>query len=66
MDADRKPDGHPLTFAHKSEGLAVIDARHLFVVHDDDRVLGRARIDDAETQFRRSSHQAAYSVVRLY
>ncbi len=60
-----KPDGHPLTFAHKSEGLAVIDARHLFVVHDDDRVLGRARIDDAETQFRRSLHQAAYSVVRL-
>ena len=58
-------DGRPISFAHKSEGLAVIDERHLFVVHDDDRVLGRQDVTDPATQFHRSPHQAAYTIVRI-
>ena len=60
-----KPDGKPLRFAHKSEGLAVIDAKHVIVIHVDDRVLGREVVEDPESQFHRLPHQAAYTVVRV-
>ncbi len=58
-------DGRPLTFAHKSEGLAVIDEKHVFVVHDDDRVVGRDKVENSETQFHRFPYQAAYTIVRF-
>ncbi len=61
----RKADGGPLRFAHKAEGLAVIDKNRVFVVHDDDRVTGRREVKNPETQFRRLPHQAAYSIVAL-
>jgi hypothetical protein len=60
-----KKDGRPLRFAHKAEGIAVIDKTHLFVVHDDDRVVGREKIDDPESHFHRLPNQAAYSIVAL-
>lgn len=53
----------PLLFAHKAEGLAVLDATHVFVIHDDDRVLGREFIENPETQFHREPHQAAYTII---
>ena len=71
LDAGRPPrlvlrgDGRPLTFAHKSEGLAVIDEKHVFVVHDDDRVVGRDNVENSETQFHRFPYQAAYTIVRF-
>ncbi|MEQ8935580.1 MAG: hypothetical protein RIE56_07295, partial [Amphiplicatus sp.] len=57
--------GNHLMFAHKAEGLAVLDRKHVFVIHDDDRVLGRKRIIDPRTQFHRKPHQAAYTIVRF-
>jgi hypothetical protein len=53
----------PLIFAHKAEGIAVLDASCVFVIHDDDRVLGRKSIDNPETQFHREPHQAAYTII---
>lgn len=58
-------DGMPLEFAHKAEGIAVLDDRHVLVIHDDDRELGRDPVVDPEKQFHRSPHQAAYTIVRL-
>lgn len=71
LDAGKPPtlalqsDGHPLVFAHKSEGLAVIDGSHIFVVHDDDRELGCENAAGGEPQVCRQPHQAAYTVVRI-
>jgi hypothetical protein len=50
-------DGRPLHFENKAEGLAILDPNHLFIVHDDDRVLGG--------KHNRQPHQAVYSVIRL-
>jgi hypothetical protein len=58
-------DSTPLMFAHKGEGVAVIDRRRVIIIHDDDRVLGREKIEDPETQFSRQPHQAAYTIVDL-
>lgn len=55
----------PLMFAHKAEGLAVLDETHLFVIHDDDRVLGRKSVENPRTQFRRAPHQAAYTIITI-
>lgn len=52
-----KNDKTPLKFTHKPEGLAVIDGKTLFIIHDDDRVY--------ETpDFTRKHNQAAYSIVK--
>ena len=61
----RKADGKPLMLAHKGEGVAVLCKDFVFVIHDDDRVLGRTKITNPETQFSRKEHQAAFTVVRL-
>ena len=53
----------PLHFAHKAEGLAVISDTRIVVIHDDDRILGRANVEHETTQFSREPHEAAYSVV---
>lgn len=58
-----KEDGDPLLFAHKSEGVTVINESCVLVVHDDDRVLGREVVDNPETQFSRKANQGAYTVV---
>lgn len=57
------PDGAALQFDHKAEGLARIDARHLFVVHDDDKVTETGAAGGRKA-FRVPS-QAAYDIVVL-
>ncbi len=60
-----KVDKEPLLFAHKSEGIAVLSKDRVFVVHDDDRVVGRETVENPETQFSRRRHQGAYTVVEF-
>ena len=52
-------------FAHKGEGVAVINKKRVIIIHDDDRVLGRENIENPETQFSRQPHQAAYTIVDI-
>ena len=61
----RTPQGAPLHFAHKSEGLTVLRDGRLFVVHDDDRVTGRTDIKDPSRQFSRRLNESFYSVVEI-
>lgn len=61
----RTADGSPLHFAHKPEGVAHFDEKSLIIVHDDDRITGRAVITDSLTQFSRKLNQSAYSIVVL-
>lgn len=49
--------GRQLSFSGKAEGLAILDARRLFVIHDDDRVTGG--------KHDRQPHQAVYGIVEL-
>jgi hypothetical protein len=62
----KSPDLTPLMFAHKGEGVAIINPKRIIVIHDDDRVLGRESIENPETQFSRKPHQAAYTIVDFY
>ncbi len=56
----------PLMFAHKAEGITVLAKNKVFVIHDDDRVLGRDIVENPESQFSRKAHQAAYDIVELF
>lgn len=60
-----KDSTSPLLFAHKPEGIAVLSENRVLVIHDDDRVKGRDRIDNPETQFFRKPHEAAYTIVEF-
>jgi len=60
----RKP-GSPLLFTHKPEGVTVLADNRVLVIHDDDRVLGRKHITNAQTQFRKAANQAAYNLISL-
>jgi hypothetical protein len=61
----RTPDGIPLKFAHKAEGLAVLEDNTVFVIADDDRILGRDFITDKNNQFSRKLNQAAFYIVQF-
>ena len=61
----RTATGDPLHFAHKCEGLTVLNDGRLFVVHDDDRVTGRAVIEDKARQFSRKLNESFYSVIEI-
>ncbi|MHC4707637.1 MAG: hypothetical protein ACYS8I_11195 [Planctomycetota bacterium] len=61
----RDKAGKPLLFAHKPEGVAVLGKNRVFVIHDDDRVLGRENVERPETQFSRKAHEAAYAIVEF-
>ena len=61
----KKPELIPLRFAHKSEGVAVINKNRIVIIHDDDYVMGRKIIENPETQFSRLAHQAAYTIVEF-
>ena len=50
-------DGKPLHFDNKAEGIAILDPDHLFIVHDDDRIIGGKHA--------RQAHQAVFSVIRI-
>jgi len=61
-------DGKPLRFAHKAEGVSVREDGDLWVIHDDDRVVGQvdaAHVTDATKQFTRQAHQASWSLVDI-
>ncbi len=51
-------------FAHKSEGIAIIDKNTIFVIHDDDRVTGRKNPVNLEKEFFRKNNQAAFTVIK--
>ena len=55
----------PLLFAHKAEGVTVLDSHRVLIIHDDDRVVGRKHVENPETQFFRQANQAAYTIVEL-
>ncbi len=58
-------NGKPLHFAHKAEGITVVNDSILFVIHDDDRIYGPEKITDKENQFQRKHNQAAYTVLKI-
>ncbi len=63
----RDAAGEPLHFAHKPEGVTVLDGDHLLVVHDDDRVTGRPaeQISDPTRQFARGLHESFAQIVAV-
>ena len=61
----KKADGSPLRFAHKAEGVTVVDKNTVMVIHDDDRVLGRQNVTNPETQFSRTLNQGFLDIVSL-
>lgn len=64
-DPVRTPEGKPVSFAHKSEGVTILGRDLLMIIHDDDRVLGREQVTNPETQFSRQAHQGAYTLVSI-
>jgi hypothetical protein len=55
----------PLHFAHKAEGITVIDKNTVLLVHDDDRVCGRVPLTNSETQFYRKANEMAWTLVKF-
>ena len=57
----------PLMFAHKAEGITILNKDHVFIIHDDDKVVGRTdtQITNSRTQFRRKINQAAFTIVEF-
>ncbi len=55
----------PLHFAHKAEGITVIDKNTVLLVHDDDTVCGRSSITNPETQFYRKANEMAWTMVKF-
>ncbi len=62
----RKPDNSPLHFAHKAEGMCFVDENTLFIVHDDDRILGSETITDIENQFKKEHNEMVFSIIMIY
>ena len=65
----KTPDGSPLHFAHKMEGMCWVNDDTLVFIADDDYITGRERqenVQNSEHQFCRKPHQAAYAVVKVY
>ncbi len=56
----------PIHFAHKAEGLTIVDDKTILVIHDDDRRYGSQNITDPVNQFYRKANQAAYSILRKH
>ncbi|MDZ7851753.1 MAG: hypothetical protein U5L98_03630 [Halomonas sp.] len=56
------PDGSPLEFEHKAEGLAVLDHERLFVAYDNDRHLGLGSLDERDE---RHACEAPYTLLHI-
>ncbi len=56
------PEGSPLEFEHKAEGLAVLDHERLFVAYDNDRHLGLGSVDERDE---RHACEAPYTLLRM-
>lgn len=54
-----RADGKALMFSNKPEGVEVLDARHILVVHDDDRV----EVQTSEAGIKRGNSEFAYSQI---
>ncbi len=59
----RDLEGTPYEFAHKPEGVTVLDPYKVLVIHDDDRIIGRNVVQDSRTEFRRELNQAAFQIL---
>ena len=53
----------PIHFSHKAEGITIISKNKIMIIHDDDRVTGRAFITNPDTQFSRKRNQACYTIL---
>lgn len=61
-----KKTSKPLMFNHKAEGIAVISASELFVVHDDDTIVTYVKPDEnGNPRKEREPHQVAYTKVKI-
>lgn len=56
------PDGSPLEFEHKAEGLAILDHERMFVAYDNDRHLGLGNIDERDE---RHACEAPFTLLRM-
>ena len=56
------PEGLPLEFEHKAEGLAVLDHDRLFVAYDNDRHLGLGSVDERDE---RHACEAPYTLLQV-
>ncbi|MCW4149311.1 hypothetical protein OM427_07170 [Halomonas sp. 18H] len=56
------PDGSPLEFEHKAEGLAVLDRERLFVAYDNDRNMELGSVDERDE---RHACEAPYTILQL-
>ncbi|UYG09721.1 hypothetical protein [Halomonas sp. M4R1S46] len=56
------PEGLPLEFEHKAEGLAVLDRERLFVAYDNDRNLALGSVDERDE---RHACEAPYTILRI-
>lgn len=59
----RKPDGEPIHFAHKPEGLWVLAKNQLLVIHDDDRSLLPVKTESGI--LRRNVNHGVFSLIQL-
>jgi hypothetical protein len=56
------PEGRPLEFEHKAEGLAVLDHDRLFVAYDNDRNLELGSVDERDE---RHACEAPYTILEI-
>lgn len=54
-----RKDGSALRFSNKPEGIEVLDANRILVIHDDDRV----EVETSEAGVKRGNSEFAYSVI---
>jgi len=58
-------NGNVLHFKHKPEGLTILPSNRIFVVFDDDRVVGNKIITDNKNQFFRPINSFAYVILEM-
>jgi len=61
----RDATGQPIRFPGKPEGITPLGDGRLFVVQDDDRVLGVSESESSEPRRYRESQQATYTILAL-
>ncbi len=56
----------PLLFAHKPEGITILNNQDVFIIHDDDKAIGHSIITNPRIEFSRKINEAAYTIVRIW
>ena len=59
------PDGKPLRFSHKPEGLAILGNHRILVVHDDDRAITKVKDSFQAKERDRQLNESAYDIVQF-